>query len=77
MVAAATAHTSTAPAAMSFTCPAMGWRPGETKSTNFSIAVLNSSAAITTPMQSTMMSHSVRVMPKKNPAAITTTEVMR
>jgi len=77
MMAEAMAHTNTAPAAMSFTCPAMGWRVGETKSTNFSVALLHYSATITKPIQPTTTIHSMRVMPKKKPAHTTTVVAMR
>lgn len=62
MVAAAMAHISTAPAAMSLTSPANLLYSGETKLTNLSIAVLNASAAKTKAMHSMMISHSVVVM---------------
>ena len=63
-MAAAMAQISTAPAATSFTSPAMGWKSGETKSTNLSMAVLKPSAASTIPKQITTMHHSVGVMRK-------------
>ena len=57
-IAAAMAHISTAPAAMSLTSPAMGCHSGETRLTSRSMAVLNASAAITIPIQITMTIHS-------------------
>ena len=47
------------------------------QSTSFSMAVLNSSAAITTPMQRMIIIHSMRVMPKTNPAMTTTAVAIR
>ena len=69
VIAAASAHTNTAPAAMSFTCPAKGLRCGDTRSTSLSIAVFISSAAITSPIQSTIMVHSMSDISKKYPVA--------
>ena len=77
MAIAARAHTKTAPAAMSFTCPAIGFRCGDTKSTSRSMAELNSSAAITRPMHRMTISHSVRVISKAKPAMVTQTVVIR
>ena len=51
-MAATIAHIRTEPAAISFTSPAIGLRSGDTRLTNLSIAVLNPSAASTTPKQS-------------------------
>ena len=62
MMADAMAQISTAPAATSFTSPAMGWKSGETKLTNLSMAVLNASADNTNPKHSRTMHHSVVVM---------------
>ena len=67
-MAATIAHIRTEPAAISFTSPAIGLRSGDTRLTNLSIAVLNPSAASTTPKQSMIAIHSFRVMPKQNPA---------
>lgn len=64
MMAATMAHISTAPAAISFTSPAIGLCSGDTRLTNLSIAVLNPSAASTIPKQSMMAIHSFRVIPK-------------
>ena len=55
IIAAPVAQTNTAPAAMSFICPAKGCLPGETKSTKRSIEELNNSAAITIAMHSMTM----------------------
>ena len=70
-MAATIAHIRTEPAAISFTSPAIGLRSGDTRLTNLSIAVLNPSAASTTPKQSMIAIHSFRVMPKQNPATVT------
>lgn len=71
------AHTNTAPAAISFTCPAMGCLCGETRSTNLSMAVLKSSALITMPIHRRITSHSVRVIWNRNPAMMTNTVAIR
>lgn len=70
-MAATIAHIRTEPAAISFTSPAIGLRSGDTRLTNLYIAVLNPSAASTTPKQSMIAIHSFRVMPKQNPVTVT------
>ena len=62
MMADAMAQISTAPAATSFTSPAIGWKSGDTKFTNRSMAVLNASADNTNPKHSNTIHHSVVVM---------------
>ena len=61
-MAAQMAQISTAPAATSFTSPAIGWKSGDTRLTSLSIAVLKPSAASTIPKQMITMHHSVEVM---------------
>ena len=76
-IAAAIAHISTAPAAMSFTSPAIGCHSGDTKFTSRSIAVLNASAAITTPIQIIIATHSSFSISKIKPAIITNRAIVR
>jgi hypothetical protein len=61
----------TAAAERSFTWPAVTLNPGDTMSTSFSIAVLISSAVITTPIQSSKTHHSVALILKNSPAIMT------
>ena len=64
-MAATIAHIRTEPAAISFTSPAIGLRSGDTRLTNLSIAVLNPSAASTTPKQKKVLS---RLLPAHHSA---------
>lgn len=70
-MAAAIAHIKTAPAAISFTSPAILFSCGETKFTNRSMEVLNASAAKTMPIQSTILIHSKVLILKIMPQIIT------
>ena len=61
---------STPPAARSFTRPAVSFFSGETRSVSASMAVLNSSAAKTDPIEKIIQSHSCKFIFKKYPSAI-------
>lgn len=77
MITDITDANSTAPAAISFTFPAKGFLSAVTRSTRLSTALFIISNAITRAMHRTTIHHSIRVIPKYNPAAITSKAIMK